>query len=423
MNRDNVSVKPANSPAPLAWLALGTFAIGTEGFMIAPLLPKLAGDLGVTVQACGLLVTAFALTYAISSPILTVLTGSLNRRRLLILSMVAFVLANGLAWQAQGYWTLMQARILLACAAGLYVPSANALAGSLVAPERRGTALAIVNGGTSLAVAIGAPLGAVVGNHLGWRMTFAGVAVLATVATLGLIVGLPRNVGIGLPVASLRERIAIAKQPAILGALLTTTAWAIGGYTVFTYLAPFLSGYAGIAGGQVGLVESLWGFSAAIGIGVGGTLSDRIGSRSVLLTSLSVVAVALAAMSLAAGTLVSDAARIPILIGIAAWGLAGWAFFPAQQTRLMNLAGVKAASVVLSLNASFMYIGFSVGAALGSLVVAAGAVGRIGFVGAIGEIVALGLVIALTRRARPPQEPATAAIVVEEAPLAAPAGR
>lgn len=418
---------PTPSKAPLAWLALGTFAIGTEGFMIAPLLPRLASDLSVSVQACGQLVTAFALTYALSSPILTVLTGSLDRRRLLIYSMIAFVLANGVAWHAQGYWTLMQARILLACAAGLYVPSANALAGSLVAPERRGTALAIVNGGTSLAVAIGAPLGAVIGNHLGWRMTFAGVALLASIATVGLVVGLPKNVGLGIPVASLRERLDVARQPAILGALLTTTAWGIGGYSVFTYLAPFLAGSAGIEGGQIGLVESLWGFSAAIGIAIGGTLSDRIGSRTVLLTSLSIVAAALASMSLSATFLAPGSATIPILVGIAAWGMAGWAFFPAQQTRLMGLAGMKAASVVLSLNASFMYIGFSAGAALGSMVVAAGAVGRIGFVGAACEIVALLLVPALARRVLPtavePMAVEPTSAIVEIEPLAAPAGR
>ena len=121
----------------LYWMALGTFAIGTEGFMIAPLLPRLAGDLSVNIAAAGQLVTVFALTYALSSPILTALTGALNRRRLLVLSMIGFALANVFAFAAQDYWTLMAARVLLAVAAGLYVPNANALAGALVRPERR----------------------------------------------------------------------------------------------------------------------------------------------------------------------------------------------------------------------------------------------------------------------------------------------
>ena len=135
-----------NSTTPIYWLALGTFAIGTEGFMIAPLLPGMAANLRVSVWAVGQLVTVFALTYAVSSPILTALTGSLERRKLLILSMTAFALANIVAWAARGYWWVMGARILLALAAGLYVPNANALASALVSPERRGRALAIVNG-------------------------------------------------------------------------------------------------------------------------------------------------------------------------------------------------------------------------------------------------------------------------------------
>ena len=85
---------PSHSSAPLVWLALGAFAIGTEGFMIAALLPQISSDLGVTTAAAGQLVTVFALAYAVSSPILTTLTGPLNRRTLLIGAMAAFAVAN-----------------------------------------------------------------------------------------------------------------------------------------------------------------------------------------------------------------------------------------------------------------------------------------------------------------------------------------
>ena len=100
----------SHTMTPIYWMALGTFAIGTEGFMIAPLLPRLAGDLSVSVAEAGQLVTVFALTYALSSPILTALTGALNRRRLLVLSMIAFALANVFAFVAKDYWALMAAR-------------------------------------------------------------------------------------------------------------------------------------------------------------------------------------------------------------------------------------------------------------------------------------------------------------------------
>jgi predicted MFS family arabinose efflux permease len=210
------STTQSTSLAPLYWLALGTFAVGTESFMIAGLLPDMAADLHTSIVATGQLVTVFALAYALSSPILTALTGAFHRRTLMILSLSAFTVANIIAWGAQNYWELMAARILLAAAAGLYVPGANALAGAIAGPERRGTALAIVNGGITIAVAFGVPPGAVVGDRLGWRMTFAGVAALSAAATAGLLLGLPRNIGAGLPVATLRERIDVARQPVIL---------------------------------------------------------------------------------------------------------------------------------------------------------------------------------------------------------------
>ncbi len=120
--------KPAYDRGSLYTLALGTFAVGTEAFMITAILPQIARSLGTTVGAAGQLVTIFALTYALSSPLLTALTAAWPRRRLLMLSLAGFAGANLIAVAAPGYWFLAAARILLALAAGLYVPNANAVA-------------------------------------------------------------------------------------------------------------------------------------------------------------------------------------------------------------------------------------------------------------------------------------------------------
>lgn len=387
------------SMAPLYWLALGTFATGTEAFMIAPLLTSMAADFSISVTAAGQLVTVFALTYALSSPILTALTGSVDRRKLLIASMAAFAAANIVAWSASDYWTLMGARVLLAVAAGLYVPSANALAGALVEPGRRGTALAIVNGGTTIAVALGVPLGAIIGHRFGWRMTFAGVGTLALIAVAGLLTGLARDIGSGLAVASLRERAAAVRQPGVLLALLVTTLWATGAYTVYTYLGVYLASTTEIAGSSVGTVLFIWGVAAAVGIVVGGTLSDRFGARPVIVVSLLSLALAFASLSTSAGLLSPAAAILPVLVAIVVWGLAAWGFFSAQQARLIGIAGLKLAAVVLSLNASFMYLGFSLGAALGSFTLARGSAGDLGWVAALCVLAALALFLVARRPA------------------------
>jgi predicted MFS family arabinose efflux permease len=389
------------SMARLYWLALGTFAIGTEGFMIAPLLPDLARDLSVSLASAGQLVTVFALTYALSSPVLTALTGDIDRRRLLIASMLAFAAANFVALSAHSYSGLLAARILLAVAAGLYVPNANALASALVEASHRGTALSIVTGGTSVAVALGVPLGALVGDYFGWRVNFAAVGVLALIATAGLLSGLPRNIAERLPVASLRQRLDVARQPAVLLALLSTMMWATGAFAIYTYLAPFLARATGLTGSSVSAVLFTWGVAAVIGLRLGGRLTDRFGHLPVIVTSLSALALAFLSLSTSA-VLLPAAARAPILLAIALWGVSAWAFFPAQQTRLISIAGVKVAPVALSLNASFQFLGFSSGAALGSLTVVHASPLALGWVGASCVIVALSLVAVASRHERCP---------------------
>ena len=383
---------------PLYWLALGTFAVGTEGFMIAGLLPSMAKDLSVSVATAGQLVTVFAFAYALSSPVLTALTGNFNRRNLLILSMTAFALANVVAWAAQGYWSLMGARILLAFAAGLYVPGANALASAVVAPERRGTAIAIVNGGLSISVAFGVPLGALIGDRLGWRTTFACVAALSIVATISLLAGLPRNIGSGLSTASLKERIKTASQPIILLTLLVTTLWAMGSYAIYTYLALFVAKATHVHGAQIGFILFMWGVAAAIGLAISGRAVDKFGTRTVVVPALAILAATFVSLSLSAYFLSQSLAIIPIVIAVIAWGIAHWGFYPGQQSELVGIAGVKAAPIVLSLNASFMYMGFSLGAGLGSMTLTFSSVANLGFVGAACEVAALALTLAIGKR-------------------------
>lgn len=383
----------------LYWLAVGAFAVGTEGFMIAGILPRLANDLTVSPSATGYLVTVFAFAYAVSSPVLTALTGQFSRRSVLIWAMCAFAIGNILAYRASGYWTLMAARVGIAFAAGVYVPGANALAGALVSPNRRGRAIAIVNGGLTIAVAVGAPLGSFIANRLGWRMTFGGVFLLASVATLGLLNGLHKKIGEGLPVASLKQRIGVAKQVPVLLALLVTFLWASGSYSNYTYLAVYAESVTSIPDHYVGVVLFAWGCAAAIGLAVGGAANDRLGAKAVILPCLAMMVLVFLSLSTIAHLIPRAYTAIPVLTAVVIWGVAAWAFFPAQQVRLIGSAGLAVAPIVLSLNASFMYLGFSVGATAGSLALTYGGISNVGWVGAAFEIASLLLMIGTTRRA------------------------
>jgi len=385
----------------LLMLATGTFAIGTEGFMIAPLLPAIAQDLGRSLVDAGQLVAGFTLTYGLSSPVLTAASSRMDRKRLLLISLSLFLLGNLICVWADGFTMLMIARVMMGAAAGLYMPNANAVASSLVAGPWRGRALATVAGGQSLAIAIGVPLAAVLGDHAGWRATFVAVSVLSALAILGVGRGLPAQ-AVAIAAPSWRQRLAPLRQPALVASLAVTMLWAAGAYTMLTYLAAYLDLTLGVTGAAIGAFMAVWGVSAAIGVFGGGAANDRLGASAVLLASLTALALAFLALSgVAQLQYLSHALRmIAVLAAIVVWGVSVWGFFPAQQARLIALGGSGAAPLTLSLNASAMYVGFAVGAALGGWVLGQWTAGALGVAAAACEVMAAILLLLTLQRER-----------------------
>jgi predicted MFS family arabinose efflux permease len=382
--------RPEPSMLPAWFLALGTFAIGTEGFMIAPLLPTISADLGMSLSATAMLVVVFTLVLALSSPIATVITGGLRRRDTLLLAMMLFTGGNLIAAFAPGFGTLILARILMAVAAGLYAPNANALAGMIVPAEKRGRALAIVSGGMTIAIALGLPLGSIIGHAFGWRSTFLMVAAMGAAAIVGILAGVGRDAGAHMTIASLGERIGVIRQAPVLKLLSVTLFWSMGAYTAYPYIAPYLSQTLGFAGRGIAATVTLWGVFAALGVFTGGALNDRFGSLKV--AKLSLIALALSFAALAVATVLPDMGAVLLaLLAVAGWGFSVWSFFPAQMARLIVAGGQSHASVALSLNTSTMYLGFSIGSAIGAGIIAIGNVWMIGAAAAVMELVSLAL--------------------------------
>ena len=281
---------PDGTLYPALFVALGTFAIGTEGFMIAPLLPKMAADFGMSIAAVATLVVAFTLALSLSSPLTTLASGRLNRRDTLLLAIGAFTAANLMAACATGFTSLLVARILMAVAAGLYVPNANALAGALAGAARRGRALAIVSGGMTIAIALGLPLGAVVGHTWGWQATFLAVAVMGALAFAGILGGIDRkDAGTG-TAATPAERMAVMQQPHVRRLLAITLFWSLGAYTAYPFIAPYLSAVLMFGESGISATVTLWGVFAALGVFTSGIITDRLGANRVARTSLALLA-------------------------------------------------------------------------------------------------------------------------------------
>jgi predicted MFS family arabinose efflux permease len=362
----------------LIWLTLGAFAIGTEGFMIAGLLPAMARDLNVSLPAAGHLVTAFSLAYAIGAPAMAVLTARLERRRLLAVAMGSFALANVVAALASGYTGLLAARLQLAVSAATFMPAASGYAAALSGPVRRGRALSAITTGLTLAIIAGVPLGVLVGQRFGWRATFCGVAGLAAFSLLGILARLPRqSPGV---TAGLSERLALAKRRDILGVLLTSVLTVAGTFTVYTYLAVFIAAVTGLGPEALASVLLGFGLASAVGTQLGGSAADRWGARITVIVCGGLAL--LAYLSLSLGAVLGPARAMPVMLPpVLLWGMASWGLITAQQARLVALAPALA-PVSLSMNSSAIYFGSAMGAAAGALVIADGATERLGWVAA-----------------------------------------
>jgi predicted MFS family arabinose efflux permease len=382
----------------LIWLVIGTFAIGTEGFMISGILPGMAQDLGVSVAATGQLVTIFAFAYAVGSPLIAVATATLSRRTLLIAAMAVFAAANLMASCSQSYGMLAFARVLLALSAGTYMPAAGAYASQAVAPERRGPALAFVYSGMTTALIVGVPGGTLLAAQLDWRATFLSVAVMSAVAFIGIATMLKSTPA--LPAITLGQRIAVARRSDVLRILLVTVLAVTGAFLVNTYFGAYLESVFQVSPQGVAFILFGVGIAAAGGNALGGYAADHWDNRRFLLLAIAMAAAAFAGISVLAAFAPADWALAGAGLALVFWALFGWSIPSLQQMRLLSIDH-HLAPITLSLNSSAIYLGAAFGAALGSATVHFGSLAMIGMAGALCEFVAF-CFLAVTMRIRRP---------------------
>ncbi len=346
----------------LIWLAVGAFATSTMAFVFAGILPLLAAASGVSISEAGHLVTVYALSYAIGTPVLATLTGGADRRKLIVSALVVFLVGVAAAGISRSFLTLGLAQVVMGSAAGLFAATAQATAVAIAGVEHRARAVAAVVGGTTLAVALGAPLGAVIGGLFGWRATFVFIGLLAATCAGVLWMRLPRGLaGVRL---GLGERVLAITRPGVPPALATTFFYLTGSFMVISYMAPLATEAAGLPAPAMPLMLLAFGVGAVAGNWLSGRLTDRLGAARVVAFSLA-ASLVVCAVIFAVVTLLPAAVAGPLVVAIMVpWGITGWAFPPAQASRLVALAP-DLTSLTLPLNLSAMYFGIALGSFLG----------------------------------------------------------
>jgi predicted MFS family arabinose efflux permease len=353
-------------------------------------------ELGVAVAVAGQLVTAFALAYAISAPLLAAALGRCERRTLLVGALGTAALGNALSALAPTYPLLVAARVLTALGAAAYMPAATVVATQLSPPARRGRAVAAVFGGLTLSLVVGVPVGSLLAGPLGYRGVFALVAGVCLLGAIGVRLLLPR---VAPPlVLGLRARLAVAADRGVLTMLGISVLMLIAVMSVYTYVAPLLAATAGVSGGVLSALLVGYGLGTLIGNYVGGILADRFGSLRPLAVVLPLWALVIATLPLSATTAVS-AGIVLLLLG------AGWTVNPPIQSRLIELAQAGSAQA-LSLNASAIYLGAGLAGVVGGIVIDTIGVRLLPPVAALFMVGSVGLLL-LARRQRPasPTEP------------------
>ncbi|MHC2184704.1 putative MFS family arabinose efflux permease [Rathayibacter agropyri] len=368
------------------------FAIGTDGYVIAGLLPEIATTTGVNISVAGQLITVFAIVYAVMSPVLASVLGYLDRRTLLLLSLVVFALGNAIVASSQLYSVLVIGRVVAAIGASMFTPAALTITGGLVGPARRGRSIALVTSGLTVATVAGVPLGiglsTLAGYHgVFWIIAGLSVAVLLAVAIWFAPVAAPPAVSVSTRLRALGSE---GVGPTLLVSLLVFT----GAFTVYNYIAEYFATRVGIPGSALPWILLAFGVGGAVGNLVGGTMTDRIGAQKTVVVSAGALSVSFVLLW-AAGSIAPVA-----LVATMMWGVSGWLLAPAQQHRLLALGG-PAAPLLVSLNASAMYLGMGLSGALGGFMVATVGVEQLPLAGIAAAVASL-IVAALGYRRSAP---------------------
>jgi predicted MFS family arabinose efflux permease len=349
-----MSMKPKVPPAKLvvAWLTM--FLVGTELFVLSPLLPILAADYQISPAAAGLSVTVFSLAYMVSAPLFGYLADRVGRRRVLICSLLAFGAANLLTASAANLPWLLAVRLFAGAAAAGISPSIYALVGNAAPPDRRATWLALVVSGLLVSLALGASIGALAGSFFGWAPVFVVLAGLSLV-----LVWLNCRVW---PWEHHPTDAAGAAPPPLAAAalarrLMPMVVWSTGLYGVYTYLGTDLSAI-GFSTGQTVRAILSYGCGAIAGVLIGGRVADRVGVKFTAGVSLAGFCACLLLLRLA----LDRGVLVELALGLSS--AVAQLFFPAQQAGLANDFPSQRATA-LAWNNSALFLGISVGSVVG----------------------------------------------------------
>lgn len=384
----NTANKRSRIWSSILCLAFAGFIFNTTEFMPVGLLPNIAESFSMDVAHTGLLLTIYAWAVSLLSLPLTVLTSKIERRKLLIFLFCLFISSHILAGFAWDFYSLMTARIGIACAHAVFWAITTPLAVRLAPNGKRAKAMGFIVVGTSMATVLGIPIGTMIGQLVGWRITFLCIAVLAFCIMVLLLYLLPSVPSMN--TISLKDIPKVLKRPVLINIYLLTAIIITGHFTAYTYITPFMLKVGGFSQHMVVILLLAVGFSGMIGSVIFAKYAEK---HPTAILVIPMILLMLCLLSLYVCALSFYTAIIQGMV----WGLAITIIGMVMQSKVIDVAP-DAADIATSVYSGIYNIGIGGGAFVGSQVLVVLSTHYIGFIGAIFVVIALLLFFVLTRK-------------------------
>jgi len=364
---------------PVVCLTISAFIFNTTEFAPISLLTDIAADFHISEAHAGFMMTAYAWIVATMSLPLMLLTKDMERRKLLLLLFSFFIVSHILSVLAWNFWILMLSRIGIAFSHAIFWSITASLTYRLAPHGKKTKALGILATGTSLAIVLGLPLGRVIGQSLGWRTTFACIALVAFVMLFFLLKLLPQLPSVN--AGSLKSLPLLIKRPALMGVYVLTALAITAHFTAYSYIEPFVQQIALLSGDFATITLFIFGIAGMLGSTIFAHFKHTY-PFTIVVSSLTALIVSLIFM------LPLAPYQIPLSILCLFWGIAICLISLILQVTVLELTP-DATDVAMSLYSGIYNIGIGGGAFVGSLVISHSSMKHVGIVGALFGSVAL----------------------------------
>lgn len=359
-----------NSSSKIYMLTFISFLVGIAQFVFGGIIDKVAESVGVYVSTAGQLTTTFSLAAAIGTPIFMMSTAKMDRRKQLLIALTIIFFGMFFTFYLQGFQFLMLSRVLLGIGGGVYGVCAFSIVASIAPEGRKARSLSNLAMGSSAALVFGVPIGRVIASQYDWRIIF-GITSFLTLISIFCVMRLIPTVEGEAPIP-LGKQLSILKRIDISMDLGVTFLMFVSYSVVNTYITPFMKSVIPSIEESISIVLFALGLASLAGSKLGGFLSDRIGVTRTLIGGIVVQVVSLTIVSL------FSTSEMVVVLFLIIWATAAWTCGPMLNYNLVSKAP-EASGILLSLNSTFVQLGFAVGAVVGGIVVEGASIMAIGW--------------------------------------------